>query len=119
MVQKSKPLKSRGNGPKVKNPKQAVAIALHEAGATNRESPKKNRRNFQRTKAKEARGQTAQAESEGKNAQERTLKGATDRGRTGATEDQTKKALYAMAQKQHIAGRSKMSKADLERAVRR
>jgi hypothetical protein len=136
MVQQSKPqketvkrvmheykhgeLKSRGNGPKVKNPKQAVAIALHEAGATNRETPKKNRRNFQRTKAKEARGQTAQAaETEGKNAQERTLKSATDRGRTGAAKGQTRKALYAMAQKQHIAGRSKMSKADLERAVRR
>ena len=28
-----------GGGRKVGNPKQAVAIALHEAGATNRESP--------------------------------------------------------------------------------
>jgi hypothetical protein len=134
MVQQSKPqketikrvmheykhgeLKSRGNGPKVKNPKQAVAIALHEAGATNQESPKKNRRNLQRTKAKEAQGQTAQAESEGKNAQERTLRSATDR-ETGAAKAQTKKALYAMAQERHIAGRSKMSRADLERAVRR
>ena len=29
------------SGRKVKNPKQAVAIALHEAGATNQESPPK------------------------------------------------------------------------------
>ena len=27
-------LRTRGDGPKVKNPKQAIAIALHEAGAS-------------------------------------------------------------------------------------
>lgn len=72
-------LKTRGTGPKVKNRKQAIAIALHEAGATNQESPKKNRQNLARTKAKERKGQTAQAEKEGKRAQDRTMKGATDR----------------------------------------
>ena len=30
-------------GGRVKNPKQAIAIALHEAGASKYESPKKNR----------------------------------------------------------------------------
>src|SRR5215208_1314032 len=54
-------LRIRGTGPKVKNPKQAIAIALHEAGASNEESPKKNRENLKRTKAKERRGETAQA----------------------------------------------------------
>jgi hypothetical protein len=55
-----------GKGGKVKNRKQAIAIALHEAGASKYESPAKNRRNLARTKAMEARGQTAQQESEGK-----------------------------------------------------
>ena len=45
-------LRIRGKGPKVKNPKQAIAIALHEAGATNQESPQKNRQNLRRTKQK-------------------------------------------------------------------
>jgi len=54
----------RGNS-KVKNPKQAVAIALHEAGASKFESPKENRRNLRRTKAKESRGETYKDEAEG------------------------------------------------------
>ncbi len=45
-------LESSG-GRKVKNPKQAIAIALHEAGATNQESPAKNRQNLRKTKARE------------------------------------------------------------------
>jgi hypothetical protein len=72
-------LRIRGTGPKVKNPKQAIAIALHEAGATNQESPAKNKKTLSRTKAKERKGETAQAEKEGKKAQDRTMKGATAR----------------------------------------
>ena len=34
-------LRTRGTGPKVKNPKQAIAIALHEAGASSQESPRR------------------------------------------------------------------------------
>jgi hypothetical protein len=49
-------LRIRGTGPKVKNPKQAIAIALHEAGASNQESPAKNRENLRKTKAKERQG---------------------------------------------------------------
>ena len=45
-----------GRGTPVKSRKQAVAIALHEAGATNQESPKKNRENLARTKRKEREG---------------------------------------------------------------
>ena len=37
-------LKMRGTGPKVKNPKQAIAIALHEAGARRRKPRQKARR---------------------------------------------------------------------------
>jgi hypothetical protein len=87
-------LKMQGNGPRVKNPKQAIAIALHEAGATNQETPEKNRRNLHRTKAKEAKGETAQAESEGKKAQARTMKSATAKQRKGAAGERTKKARH-------------------------
>ncbi len=45
-------LKSSSGDP-VRNPKQAIAIALHEAGASKFETPAKNRRNLKRTKAKE------------------------------------------------------------------
>lgn len=43
------------NGRPVKNPRQAVAIALSEAGASNEQSPSENRRQLKRTKAKEGR----------------------------------------------------------------
>ena len=96
-------LRIRGNGPKVKNPKQAIAIALYEAGATNQESPKQNRANLRRTKAKERRGQTARAEAEG------------GRGRAGTP---TKAELMAEARQRGIPGRSTMPKPELERALR-
>jgi Family of unknown function (DUF6496) len=60
-------LRSGGGGKKVTNPRQAVAIALSEAGASNQQSTAENKRHFRRTKAKEARGETAQAETEGRN----------------------------------------------------
>ena len=57
-------LKSGPRG-KVKNRRQAIAIALEEAGASRYESKAKNRRNLARSKAKEATGRTAQQETEG------------------------------------------------------
>jgi hypothetical protein len=79
-------LRIRGSGPKVKNPKQAIAIALHEAGASNQESPKKNRENLRRTKAKERRGETAQARAEGKKSARHRSRGGDSktRGRVGS-----------------------------------
>jgi hypothetical protein len=59
-------LRSGTGGRKVKNRKQAVAIALSEAGASNQQTPKENEQHLRRTKAKERRGETAQAETEGK-----------------------------------------------------
>jgi hypothetical protein len=55
-----------GKGGKVKNRRQAIAIALKEAGASKYESKSENKRNLAKTKRKEARGQTAQQEREGK-----------------------------------------------------
>jgi Family of unknown function (DUF6496) len=102
-------LRSGGSGKKVKNPRQAVAIALSEAGASNQQSPKKNARNFRRTKTKEARGETAQAEAEGNG-------GSRSRGRRG--DGETRADLYRKARERDIPGRSRMSKSELERAVR-
>ena len=86
-------------GGKVKNPRQAIAIALSEAGASNQQSPKENKKRLSQTKSKERRGQTAMQEKEGKNAKTRT-------------------ELYEQARKRDIPGRSKMSKAELEKALR-
>ena len=55
-----------GKGGKVKSRKQAIAIALSEAGASRYESKAENRRNLARSKRKEARGETAQQAREGK-----------------------------------------------------
>jgi hypothetical protein len=101
-------LRIRGTGPKVKNPKQAIAIALHEAGSSNQESPKKNKENLARTKAKERKGETAKDAAEGG-------------GRKGAKSSggETRAALYERAKAKKIPGRSKMSRDELARALNR
>ena len=104
-------LKIRGTGPKVKNPKQAIAIALHEAGASKYESPKKNRKNLRKTKARERRGETGQARAEGK-------KTARHRAR-GGSGGKSRAELYEEAKRRKIPGRSKMSKEQLARALKR
>ncbi len=53
-------------GGKVKSRKQAVAIALSEAGESRFESPEKNREHLKKTKEKERHGETAQAQKEGR-----------------------------------------------------
>lgn len=110
-------LRIRGNGPKVKSPKQAIAIALHEAGATNQETPKKNRENLRRTKGKERAGQTAEAATEGKAAQDRTMRKETARKGNGGLSGKSKAELYEEAKRRNIPGRSKMDKGALERAL--
>src|SRR5947208_8083287 len=79
-------------GKKVKNPKQAIAIGLHEAGASKYESKEKNRENLKRTKARERRGAT-EARSE---------------------REPTRAQLYEEAKRRDIPGRSKMNNHDLE-----
>jgi hypothetical protein len=92
------------SGATVKNPKQAIAIALHEAGASNEESEEKNRQNLKRTKARERSGETARGETGGT-------------GRKSAASGRTREALYAEARQRQIAGRSRMNKAELQRAL--
>ena len=113
----------RGKGPAVKSRKQAIAIALQESGSTNRQSPQKNKQSLARTKSKERRGQTAEAETEGKRAQEHTIAKGASRAKGGssaggrASAETSKAALYAQAKKRNISGRSTMSKAELQRAL--
>ena len=99
-------LKTARGKRKVKNPKQAIAIALHEAGASKFESRKENARNLRHTKAKERRGETYRDEAEGR----RGKRGSADNGKT-------RDELYAEARRKDIPGRSKMNKAELERAL--
>ena len=58
-------LKSGNSGQKVKSRKQAVAIALSEAGESKQVTPKENKEHLRRTKAKERRGETAKDAAEG------------------------------------------------------
>jgi hypothetical protein len=67
-------LKSGTSGAKVKSRKQAVAIALSEAGESNQLTPKENAGRLRHTKAKERRGETAKDEAEGRSSRRRSSK---------------------------------------------
>ncbi len=104
----------------MKNPRRAVAIALHEAGASKYESPKKNAQNLRHTKAKERRGETYQDETEGRRAApksaRRAASGSTGQGHATAG-GKMRAEFYAEARRRDIPNRSKMNKAELERAI--
>ncbi len=95
-------------GPKVKNPKQAIAIALREAGSTNQESPAENRKALATTRRKERRGETARDEAEA----------ASCPARASTRQDgETRAAMYEGAKKKNVSGRSSMFKAEPQRAL--
>lgn len=125
-----------GKGGPVKSRRQAVAIALEEAGESKYESEGRNERNLHRTERKEAKGETAQQEREGKShvgasnkresarsvggkdARKPTARGErTANARAHRADGHTRDELYAQAQRRHIEGRSKMSKRQLENAL--
>jgi hypothetical protein len=119
----------RGRGGKVKNPKQAIAIALSEAGASKYQSPAEKRRRLAHTKSKERRGETAEQQKEGRRATARTMekssrgtratrstRSSNGRRRTGGA---TRAELLQKAARRGIPGRSRMRKAELERALRK
>jgi hypothetical protein len=115
----------RGRGGKVKNRRQAVAIALSEAGASKYQSRSENRRRLARTKTKERRGQTAQQEKEGRMGASRDQRVSGSRRTTSHTasgrrsQGATRAELYQRARRKGIPGASRMKKAQLERALRR
>jgi uncharacterized protein DUF6496 len=125
-----------GKGGKVKSRRQAIAIALKEAGASKYESESENKKNLAKTKRKEARGETYQQEREGKshvgargrressrrmggrNATTTTARGRkAARARARHPDGTTKQELYRKAKARGIEGRSKMSKRQLENAL--
>ncbi|MDB5593854.1 MAG: hypothetical protein JWM36_815 [Hyphomicrobiales bacterium] len=88
-------------GKPVRSKRQAVAIALHEGGASKEESPASNRRALSHTKARERKGETARDADEGKTSARRkpaarkTTTAATEtsaRKKTGATKATSRKA---------------------------
>jgi len=110
-----------GKGGKVDSPRQAIAIALSEAGASKYQSKKVNKSNLAKTERKEMRGETAQQEREGKspvgargkressramggkNATKATVStarsGSTRKSATGAKSSRIKKSTRARRQK--------------------
>jgi hypothetical protein len=95
-------------GGKVKSRRQAVAVALSEAGSSRNQSRRQNKRQYMRTKAKERHGDTAQQQKEGRRAMTR---------RSGS--QRMRAELYQEAMRRKIPGRSGMDKAQLERALQR
>lgn len=87
-----------GAGKTVRSRKQAVAIGLSEAGASNQQSPEENRDRARKTRQKERKGETARQRKE--------------------ADSPTKAELMARARKQNLPGRSKMTKKDLEEALK-
>ena len=117
-----------GKAGKVKNRKQAIAIALHEAGASKYESKKENEESLAKTERKQAEGKTYQQEAEGKShvgasgRRESTPamggeNATTPTRRGGKAGGFSKKALYERAKSAGIEGRSRMSKQQLENAL--
>lgn len=123
-----------GQGGQVKSRKQAIAIALKEAGASTYESGHQNRSHREKGERKEASGRTAQQQREGKghigaegkresspaeggkNATTLTASGkraAQSRARGGSTRAE----LYEKAKKRAIQNRSKMTKTQLQNAL--
>ena len=80
-----------GGGQEIRNPKQAIAIALSEAGASNRQPPATNKHRLADTRRKEA----MMARNTGP----------------------TRAVLYEEAARKGIAGRSRMSKVELQKAL--
>jgi Family of unknown function (DUF6496) len=66
-------LKTARGARKVKNPKQAIAIALSEAGASKYDTPQERAHNLRRTKTKEQGGETGQAATASRARAARTL----------------------------------------------
>jgi hypothetical protein len=82
---------ARGKGGKVKSRKQAIAIALHEAGASKYDTKPKRKKSFAKTKRKEAEGKTYQQEREGKSRVGARGKRESSRAMGGKSETRTTK----------------------------
>jgi len=100
------------SGRKVRNPRQAIAIALHEAGASRGGTPARNKRNLARARAGERQAEAGRKGGQGAARSARPRSGAAGAGESRA-------ALYQEAAKRGIPGRSRMTRAQLARALGR
>src|SRR6266403_710922 len=117
-------LKTSRGARKVKNPKQAIAIALSEAGASKYDTPQERAHNLRRTKAKEKRGETYQAATEGRARAARTLaspgKSATkSTRRTSTTKTGARKSASTARRKSAGDTRRKSARASAARSATR
>lgn len=92
-----------GHGGKVKNRRQAIAIALKEAGASKYQSRGKNKRNLARANRKEAEGRTYQQEREGKSRVGARDRRASSRAMGGKN---ARTATYRTPRQRHAAART-------------
>ncbi len=97
------------NGPAVTSPKQAIAVALREAGSTDTRTPAENRTALRRTKRSERRASEEQADDG---------RPGVRSGDVAPSDHATHASLYAEARRRGLPGRSTMRKADLEAALR-
>jgi hypothetical protein len=88
------------SGQRVKNPKQAIAIGLREAGASKYESKEKNRASLKPTKVGDRQGAIRQ-----------------DRTDRACDRQKSRAELYAEARRRGVPGRSKMTKRKLQHAL--
>jgi hypothetical protein len=102
----------RGRRGKVKNRKQAIAIALHEAGASNQESPSENKRNLAKTKRRERSGKTAASrKSSGrKSSSARKTSGRKSAGRKTTGRKTTGRKTSSRSTTRKTSGRKSMAR---------
>jgi hypothetical protein len=102
-----------GSGRKVEDRKQAIAIALDEAGASREKTPRSGGDGRRKTGGKQ---RSAAAR---RKPNERSGERGGRAGGRAAAQPQTRAQLYEEARRRDVPGRSRMSKADLERALKR
>jgi Family of unknown function (DUF6496) len=106
-----------GKGGKVKSRRQAVAIALKEAGASKYESKRKNKRNLTKTERKEARGETYQQEREGKS--HVGARGRRESSRAMGGKNATKRTARGKRPRDHAPGTMAAPPSNRSTAVQR
>ena len=105
----------RGRAGKVKSRKQAIAIALHEAGQSKYDTRAEKKRSYAKSRRKEATGRTGQQEREG--GSRVGARGKRESTRAMGGKNATKRARLGRAVRK--TARKTVRRARIARAVRR
>ena len=105
----------KGKGGKVKSRKQAIAIALHEAGQSKYDTKAEKKRSLAKSRRKEATGRTAQQEREGvgargKRESTRAMRGKNATKTTRARKAPSRKRSLSSSSRTKRSGRSLLSR---------